>query len=134
MTPTELVICTTCRPEGASRDLPAAGDELLQAVLDAQAVQSFDAPDPAAACVVQVRGIACLSACNRACTVALQAAGKHTYCFGDLVPDEETATQLLALGELHQRSADGTLARNDRPPRLRSGILVRLPPLAVAKA
>lgn len=128
MNATELVICTTCRPAGASRDLPAAGEALLQAVLEAQAVQSFD--DPAAAASVQVRGIACLSACNRACTVALQAAGKHTYCFGDLVPDDDTAAQLLALGQLHQRSADGTLARNDRPPRLRGGILVRLPPLA----
>ena len=132
MTPTELVICTTCRPQGASRELPAAGEALLQAVLDAQAVQSFDAPDPAAAPSVRVRGIACLSACNRASTVALQAAGKHTYCFGDLVPDDETAAQLLALAELHQRSADGTLARNDRPARLRSGILVRLPPLGAA--
>ena len=133
---TELIICTTCRPAGAAAELPAAGLLLLQAVQDVQALQSFEASDGASAAGadfdagIQVRGIACLSACNRACTIALQAAGKHTYCFGDLLPDAETAEHLLACARLHQRSADGTLLRKDRPARLRSGILVRLPPFA----
>ena len=141
MNRTELIICTTCRPAGAAPDEPAAGLLLLQAVQDAQAMQAFEASDAAAmadtahfapAGGIQVRGIACLSACNRACTVAMQAAGKHTYCFGDLQPDAETAEHLLACVRLHQHSADGTLLRKDRPARLRSGILVRLPALAAA--
>lgn len=145
---TELIICTTCRPAGAAPELPAAGLLLLQAVQDAQALQSFEASDIASNIAsdggsaaaadfdagIQVRGIACLSACNRACTIALQAAGKHTYCFGDLLPDAETAEHLLACARLHQHSADGTLLRKDRPARLRSGILVRLPPFAATAA
>ncbi|MGS0753394.1 DUF1636 domain-containing protein [Roseateles sp. GG27B] len=137
---TELIISPPTRPAGAAPELPAAGLLLLQAVQDAQALQSFEASDvstdtaSAAAADfdagIQVRGIACLSACNRACTIALQAAGKHTYCFGDLLPDAETAEHLLACARLHQHSADGTLLRKDRPARLRSGILVRLPPFA----
>ena len=141
---TELIICTTCRPAGAAAELPAAGLLLLQAVQDAQALQSFEASDMSSDMTsvagadfdagIQVRGIACLSACNRACTIALQAVGKHTYCFGDLLPDAETAEHLLACARLHQHSADGTLLRKDRPARLRSGILVRLPPFASTSA
>ena len=124
-TVTELIICTTCRPAGASRDLPAAGEALLEAVQiatwgldDAQQVR------------IHVRGMACMSGCARACTVAFQAPGIYTYFFGDLVADEVTATQILACAQLHAYSMDGNLSRKERPERLRSGILARLPPLA----
>lgn len=125
--PSELIVCTTCRPAGADRSLPAAGQALLDAVL-----QQLDLPQPrppADEGRVAVRGVACLSGCSRACTVALQAAGKATYVFGDLAADAETAAQVLACARLHAAQADGQLARNDRPERLRSGILVRLPAL-----
>lgn len=126
MTTTELIVCTTCRPAGADRNAPAAGQALLDAVLQAALAQ----PDAG----VAVRGIACLSGCSRACTVALQAPGKPTYVFGDLVADADTAAQALACARLHAASADGQLARNDRPERLRSGILVRLPAFVSATA
>jgi len=60
--------------------------------------------------------------------MALQAPGKHTYVFGDLQPDAETAAQVLACAVLHQQSQDGSLPRDARPARLRKGILVKLPP------
>jgi len=123
--PTELIICTTCRPAGAAREEPAAGELLLDAVELAQLLD-----DEARHTHVRVRGVACISSCSRACSVALQAAGKHTYLFGDLVPDVVTAMQLLDCASLHAGSADGVLMRNDRPERLRSGILMRIPPLA----
>ncbi len=69
-----------------------------------------------------------MSGCARSCTVAFQALGKSTYYFGDLVADAETAVQVLACARLHADSADGALPRNERPERLRSGILVKLPP------
>ncbi|WP_233151745.1 DUF1636 domain-containing protein [Pelomonas sp. KK5] len=123
MSPTELLICTTCRPPGASRSEPAAGELLLEAVHIAQLQDDAGRHAP-----VRVRGIACLSACSRACSVALQAPGKHSYLFGDLAPDAATAEQLLACAGLHARHADGLMQRNERPERLRSGILARLPP------
>ena len=122
---TEVIVCTTCRPAGVSRDQPAAGEALLEAVQIAQ----FDA-DPDERLVV--RGFACMSGCDRACTVALQAPGKHSYLFGDLQPDADSAAQLLACARLHAQSLDGTLARRDRPERLRGGILSKLPPYAAA--
>ncbi|WP_066270172.1 DUF1636 family protein [Hydrogenophaga palleronii] len=119
---TEVIVCTTCRPAGASREQRAAGDILFEAV---QAAQAFaEAPDAQ----VRVRGMACLSSCSRACSVAFQAPGKYTYLFGDLQPDEETAAHVLACAAMHAAAADGNLLRNERPARLRSGILARLPP------
>jgi predicted metal-binding protein len=118
---TEIIVCTTCRPEGASRELPSAGSVLFEAVL---ALQQTELPVG-----IQVRGIACMSGCSRACTVAFQAAGKPTYYFGDLVADAETAEHVLACGLLHARNADGALLRSLRPERLRGGILAKLPPM-----
>lgn len=119
--PTELIVCTTCRPPGASRDTLAAGEELLDAVRFAQ----MDEAGPTDR--VRVRGVACLSGCSRACTVALQAPGKASYLFGDLSPDAETARQVLQCAALHAATDDGQLPRQARPERLRGGILARLP-------
>jgi len=121
MTSTELIVCTTCRPIGADRSQPAAGQALFDAVQRLR---------PAADARLVVRGAACLSGCTRACTVALQAAGKHTYFFGDLAGDAQRPRRKCSSARLHAGSADGLLARGDRPERLRSGILMRLPPLS----
>lgn len=123
--PTDVIVCTTCRPAGASRDLPADGELLLDAI---QAAQLGD--DDGAWAHVRVRGLACLSSCSRACSVAFQAAGKYTFIFGDLQPDALTARHVLECGAMHARAGDGMLARNERPERLRSGIVARLPPVA----
>lgn len=121
---TELVVCTTCRPAGAPRDEPAAGERLLRQVV----ALATTVPMP-----VRVRGVACLSGCSRACTIALQAPGKHSYLFGDLggdaSADPDTAAQVLACARQHAESPDGLLAWSARPERLRRGILARLPPL-----
>lgn len=121
---TELIICTSCRPAGTDRSQATPGEQLLEA---AQVAQLQD--DEGRYAQVRVRGVDCLSICTRVCSVAFQAAGKHSYLFGDLAHDETTAGQLLDCAALHARSPDGTLLRNERPERLRSGILARLPPL-----
>ncbi|MDR7148674.1 putative metal-binding protein [Hydrogenophaga palleronii] len=119
---TEVIICTTCRPPGASLDLPAAGAELFEAVQTQLLLHDERWAH------VRVRGMACLSSCSRSCSVAFQAPGKHTYLFGDLVPDLETALHVLDCATMHAAANDGNLVRNERPARLRSGILARLPP------
>ncbi len=128
MSDTEIIVCTTCRPQGASRELPAEGLALFEAVQDALLVCELDTGQHKG---LQVRGLACMSGCSRACTVTLQAQGKFTYYFGDLAPDAETAAQVIACAQLHRQSSDGNLARNTRPERLRSGILARLPPVGL---
>lgn len=126
---TELIVCTTCRTADTPRDLPAAGQALFEAV---QAEQAFG--DQPAWAAVRVRGVACTAGCSRACTVAFQAAGKHSYQFGDLAPSEAVARQLLDCAALHHSTPDGSLARDARPPLLRNGILCRLPPLEPASS
>lgn len=120
---TELIICTTCRTDDTPREQRAAGDILLEAV---QAAQAFgDQPEWAQ---VQVRAMACLSGCSRACTAGYQAAGKHSYLFGDLAPTEEVARQLLDCAVMHQITPDGSLPWDKRPAALVPGMIARLPP------
>ncbi len=120
---TELIVCTTCRPAETPRDEPAAGALLLEAV---QAVHSTDSTGQWSR--VRVRGMACMNSCSRACTVAFQAPGKHSYLFGDLTPSAGLAEQMLACARMHADAQDGTLARGERPEGLRNGILAKLPP------
>lgn len=125
---TELIVCSTCRRPGTDRGAPADGQRLLEAI--EAALRASTVPLPASPTPLRVRATACMSGCSRACTVALQAAGKASYLFGDLPPDAETAAQVLACAQLHALSADGQLDRAARPERLRNGILARLPALA----
>ena len=120
----ELIICTTCRTADTPRDQRAAGDILLEAVHAAQAFG--DQPEWAQ---VKVRAMACLSGCSRSCTAAYQAAGKHSYLFGDLAPTDEVARQLLDCAVLHHQTADGNLPRDKRPAALVPGMIARLPPM-----
>lgn len=120
---TELIVCTTCRPAGALREAPAAGAMLMEAV---EAAHSADATGQWSR--VCVRGMACMNSCSRACTVAFQAPGKHSYLFGDLMPSAGLAEQVLACAQMHADAPDGTLVRGERPEGLRNGILAKLPP------
>ena len=122
---TEVIVCTTCRPADVPRDLPAPGAALFEAVQ----VAAWDV-DPEQLAKLRIRGVECMTGCNRACTVTFQAAGKYLYYFGDLAADAQTAEHILACAQLHADAPDGTLLRNDRPERLRNGILARIPPLA----
>ncbi len=129
---TELLVCTTCRPADAPRDGPPAGQALFDQI---EAALAFDQPaDGAAAAAPRLRGIACLAACSRSCTVALQAPGKACYVFGGLAADDDSLQAVLDVAGQHAASTDGMLAWAERPQRLRQGLLVRLPPLAPVPA
>ncbi len=117
MSTAELLICTTCRAAGTARDAAPDGQRLFDAVL-ALAL-------PAG---LHLRGIACLGACSRSCSAALQAPGKFTYVFGDLPADAASAEQLLLVAAQHLRLDDGQLPWSDRPERLRRGVVARLVP------
>jgi predicted metal-binding protein len=123
MSDTYITVCTTCRSPGTSREQRADGLGLLDAVQEALWTAQAD---EGAALGVQLRGQSCLSGCSRACTLAIQGAGKWTYCWGDLVPDAQTAEQVVACALMHQRSADGELPWKTRPERLKSGVLARI--------
>ena len=108
-----LIICTTCAD--------GQGQQLLEAVENEALARDA---------VLTIRGQACMAACERSCTAALQGAGKHSYLFGNLAADEACAAAMLAVAAEHAESADGLLAWDRRPERLKGGLVARLPPLA----
>ena len=118
---TEIVVCTTCRLPGTPREQVADGLRFFEAVQAAALVS--DGP------VFRVREQACMSGCSRACAVAFQAAGKHTYLIGDLHADEATAADVLVCAALHRAHPEGVMAWGERPERLRKGVLARVPPI-----
>lgn len=115
---TEILVCVLCRPATLPREAPRPGRALFEAI-ENLALRD-DLPFP-------IRPVECMSGCRRDCTVALQAAGKTTYFFGDLAADDTAAAQVLTCAALHQASPDGFMPRESRPERLREGILARLP-------
>ena len=114
-----LSVCLRCRDDREdARDGVRGGTRLAQAVL--QSVNDEAALD--------IRGVHCLSQCKRPCTLALSGPDRFTYIFGDIDPTRH-ALEVIELAALYARSPDGFMARSDRPPSMRTGILGRVPPL-----
>jgi predicted metal-binding protein len=107
-----LVICTTCAD--------GQGQALLEAVENEALARDWP---------LAIHGQACMSACSRSCTAALQGPGKHSYLFGQLAPDATNVDALLAVAAQHAEPGDGLLAWERRPERLKGGLIARLPPL-----
>jgi len=115
---TEVLVCVLCRPAALLREMPRPGRALFEAIENMALRDELP---------FRIRPVDCMSGCKRHCTVALQATGKTSYFFGDLLADDVSAEQVLACATLHQASPDGFLSRDARPERLRAGILTRLP-------
>jgi predicted metal-binding protein len=114
-----LTVCSTCRPDGAPEDAERPGAALGRAVRDVAAAQDPDGR-------VQVRAIACLSACTRACSATVSAPGKFGYVVGNLSLEDADALVAFALG--HARSVDGIPPWRERPEKIRKNTIARLPP------
>jgi len=119
---TTVFICTRCRLPGSDRAAePLDGERLLTALLDAaRGAMSPTGPE--------IRGVACLSNCNRPCTVAFVGPGKLTTVYGELGTDPEDAAAVLAMAGLYAASANGITVWRDRPERLRRGLIACVPP------
>jgi predicted metal-binding protein len=80
-----------------------------------------------------LESVACMSACNRACTISFVAENKYNYLFGDLSADahnlEEISAAILECASLYYAKANGLLAWSERPELLKKGIVARIPPV-----
>ena len=119
---TVVTICRTCRPEGHPETSERPGAVLGRAVRDALANVPTEAR-------LEVRAIACLSACSRACSAVVAAPGKFSYVIGDLEPVDAEA--LVAFALKHAESADGIPAWRDRPAKVRKCTIARVPPAGI---
>lgn len=117
--PTTLTICRTCRPEGSSPEGEPPG-----ATLGRAAAAALRRQDEAGA--VEIRSIACLSACGRACSAAVAAPGKFAYVIGGLLPDD--ADDLAAFALRHSEAPDGVPPWRARPEKIRKNTVARVPP------
>lgn len=114
-----LSICLRCRDQREDvNNHIRGGARLAQAILEAGI-------DHAA---LSVRGVHCISQCKRPCVMALSGPDRFTYLFGDLDPTRH-AQDVVELARLYVQSPDGFMARNERPPPMRAGVLGRVPPL-----
>lgn len=78
--------------------------------------------------------VQCMSSCDRPCSVAFAAAGKHTYLFGNLAQtDDDDLDQvcqgILECAQLFYQKPNGLMAWSERPQRLKTGIVARIPPV-----
>ena len=69
---------------------------------------------------MRVEPVECLSVCKRPCTVAVAAAGRWTYVYGDLDPDSSAETILDGVG-LYAGAPDGIVPWRARPAGLPQG-------------
>ncbi len=112
-----LHVCTTCRA-----GLPDEGDSCAGARLHAAIAERSD---------VRVAPVACLSACNNGCAVALSAPGKWSYVYGRMTMDDIDA--IVEGASLYAASADGIVPWRERPTVFRKQSLARIPPMEPAE-
>ncbi|QZO02540.1 DUF1636 domain-containing protein [Chenggangzhangella methanolivorans] len=116
---TVVAVCRTCKPEGDVAAEPP-GARLGRATV--AAVERLAGPDS----VVEVRAIACLSACGRSCAASVAAPGKFSYVVGGLVPED--AEDLARFALAHADAPDGIPPWRTRPEKIRKNTVARVPP------
>jgi len=80
---------------------------------------------------LNIEPVGCLWTCDRPCSVTFACPGKYTYHFVDL-NDDESVTELQQFSELYLKSVDGYVKPPKMPGKLRSQLLVRIPPTPCA--
>ena len=113
-----ITVCTSCRHTGRHC---RPGFELIEALRRAIADAGDLAPDS-----FEISGVACMAGCQRPCTVAYHGTRKATYLFGDIDPKTDI-DDLLAFARQYAELEDGWCSSTDRPGRLRTSTLARVP-------
>ncbi|MEL6287257.1 MAG: DUF1636 domain-containing protein [Pseudomonadota bacterium] len=121
---TEILVCATCRPNGAAIDTRRRpGEELIDALRAAL-------PESGLGETVRLRSVRCLGVCNRPCTVAVSAADKFTYVVGDLAVETDV-DGLLAFVAQYRAAGDGVTGWFERPECVRDHTIARVPNLGM---
>lgn len=107
-----ILICTTCRGQGAA--------DKIRAALSADLPQSY-----------AFRAVDCMAGCDRPATVGFQAVGKASYLFGDIATQADLSALTLFAGQ-YRHSATGWTSATERPAALFDKTLARLPGLQPA--
>ena len=118
-----ITVCTSCRHKGTDC---RPGYELI-----AKLRSAMDAAGDAVTEDFEISGVACMAGCDRPCTVAYHGTRKATYLFGDIEPDEDIE-DLVAFARHYAELNDGWCSSLDRPGKLRTSTLARVPAAMIA--
>jgi len=125
-----LFVCTSC--ESAHRTKQAIRVSGGQRLLDQ--LRSLHKHSPLEE--LSIQPTECLSACTQPCAIALVAADKPTYLYGNLPIEEEqlesTATAVLAFAKQYHAKADGSISYLKCPELLKKRVLAKIPPLSAS--
>ena len=113
-------VCTACR-DRVTDTLP--GDALILALRGGLITCSLS--DRFA-----VSGVNCMAGCGRPCTVGFQADAKAGWLFGDLT--QADAPDIIAFAALYAALPDGWCRSTERPGKLASTALARIPAIPPA--
>lgn len=118
-----ITICTSCRHKGTDC---RPGYELIEKLRRAIAEAGPAVPEDFA-----ISGVACMAGCDHPCTVAYHGTKKATYLFGDIDPATDIEA-LVAFAKQYAYLHDGWCASVDRPGKLRTSTLARVPAAIIA--
>lgn len=118
-----IAVCTSCRHKGQAC---RPGYELI-----AKLRAAISAAGDAIGEEFEISGTACMAGCDRPCTVAYHGTRKATYLFGDIDPDVDIA-DLVDFARQYAVLHDGWCSSVDRPGKLRSNTLARIPATIMA--
>ncbi|OIQ31326.1 MAG: hypothetical protein BM562_08475 [Alphaproteobacteria bacterium MedPE-SWcel] len=120
--PVVLTVCTTCRRAGADPEATRPGRILTERLAERLAAAAL--PDG-----VTVRGVECLSACSRGCTLHLSGGpDRWSYIYGDLDPDTHL-DDIVAGTSAYAATTDGFVPWRERPVVFRKQSIARIPPV-----
>lgn len=118
-----ITVCTSCRHYGS---VCRPGYELIERLRSAIAAAGDAVQDN-----FEISGVACMAGCDRPCTVAYHGTRKATYLFGDIDPETDI-DDLIAFAQQYAELEDGWCSSGDRPGKLRTSTLARVPAAMVA--
>ncbi|MEP1520665.1 DUF1636 domain-containing protein [Ascidiaceihabitans sp.] len=119
----KITICTSCRHKGTEC---RPGYELIEKLRTA--IQNAG---DAIADDFEISGVACMAGCDRPCTVAYHGSRKATYLFGDIDPAVDV-DDLVSFATQYAHLHDGWCSSLDRPGKLRTSTLARVPAAIIA--
>ena len=111
----DVFVCTACRHAGTD-DL--SGAALLQTLYEAFVACALSD-------TFAVSGVNCMAGCGRPCTVGFQADAMAGWLFGDLTLAD--APDIIAFAALYASLPDGWCRSTERPGKLASTALARIP-------
>lgn len=118
--PVVLTVCTTCRQTGSDPEAMRPGRILADRLAGSALPEG-----------VTVRGVECLSACSRSCTLHLSGGpARWSYIYGDLDPDAHLE-DILAGAAAYAETEDGFVPWRERPVVFRKQSIARIPPVSM---